>query len=306
MRTRSITCVAAVLLLASCDAQFTRFESTPDELTADRIDILHKTSPDDDVGFRCGTVLPDPAVRVALDRAAVAGKSFRSRPVEIPVVYHVVAYGSSIEEGNVPEDWIAAQHAVLNHAFGDTPFDFGDDYTVNRTIDRRLARCSSRGSESALLGERVGGPETLNIYICDTGQYLGWAYFPGSAQDGVFVWSFSLPNGEYGDPYNEGDTATHEVGHWLGLYHTFQASGTGRPQNRTGCAPPGDHVDDTPAEASAAFGCPVGRDTCPDDPGLDPIINFMDYTDDACMVEFTPGQGDRMTGAWDAFRAPAT
>jgi hypothetical protein len=108
--------------------------------------------------------------------------------------------------------------------------------------------------------------------------------------NGVVFHYATLPGGALA-PYNQGGTLQHEVGHYLGLYHTFQG----------GCTAPGDECDDTPFEASPAFGCPEGRNTCAQ-PGDDPIHNYMDYTDDACYTQFTTDQGNRMQQVVRAFR----
>src|SRR5690606_14144525 len=141
-------------------------------------------------------------------------------------------------------------------------------------------------------------PEThLNFYTCSpSGGILGFAVFPWSFpedhyQHGVVVLDQSLPGGS-AFPYNQGDTGTHEVGHYLGLYHPFQG-GCGGGDTPPGCETGGDQVCATAAEASPAFGCPAGRNTCGTG-GPDPIYNFMDYTDDSCMDEFTAGQSARM------------
>jgi hypothetical protein len=191
--------------------------------------------------------------------------------------------------GNVPQSQIDDQIAVLNAAYAGTGFTFTLD-TVTRTDNRKwFDRCYSVNAEAEMKQALAVDPaHTLNIYSCNPSQgILGYAYLPfqideSSFYHGVVLLYSSLPGGTAA-PYNLGDTATHEVGHYLGLYHTFE----------NGCSSPGDEVADTPYEASPAYGCPVGRDSCPS-AGLDPIFNFMDYTDDDCMDHFTADQATRM------------
>ena len=217
--------------------------------------------------------------------------------VTIPVVFHVISEDGTRAGGNIPDTLINNQMNVLNAAFGaNTNFQFSLQ-SVNRVVNPAwypiiYGSSVERQMKAAL---RTGGAGTLNIYsglLSD--DLLGWATFPKSSlnsSDGVVILAESVPGGTE-TPYNEGDTATHEVGHWLNLYHTFQG----------GCKGQGDQVADTPAEASPAFQCPVGRDTCAGG-GADPIYNFMDYTYDNCMDHFTAGQAARMLDAWNAYRA---
>lgn len=215
-------------------------------------------------------------------------------PATIDVYWHTITDGTA---GTISWTQIANQITVLNNAYANSGFTFrlaGTTTTNNATWYNNLdsGTTAERNMKSAL---RQGDMGDLNIYTAKLARnLLGWATFPQSrltSNDGVVILDQSVPGGTAA-PFNEGDTATHEVGHWLSLYHTFQG----------GCSDTaGDYVSDTPAEASPADGCPVGRDTCTL-PGLDPIRNFMDYSTDACMDHFTAGQNTRMQNAWVAYR----
>jgi hypothetical protein len=239
------------------------------------------------------------AVEEARFEAARAGKvsAFRAiGSVTIPVWFHVINKGTGVSNGDITSTMITNQMNVLNSAYSQTPFKFTLAGTTRTTNSTWYTAGHGSSAESQMKNAlRRGGPGTLNFYTNSPGGgLLGWATFPSSyssqpKMDGVVVLNTSLPGGTAA-PYNEGDTGTHEVGHWLGLYHTFQGGCTG-----------GDSVSDTPAESSAAYGCPTGRDTCTTT-GLDPITNFMDYTDDSCMNRFSPLQSSRMDSQHATYR----
>lgn len=215
----------------------------------------------------------------------------------IDVYFHVIASASGA--GDV-SNRVNQQMAVLSAGYGSTVFSFNLVATTYSENDSWYTAGYGTAAEASMKSAlRQGDAETLNIYANGMGGgLLGWATFPSDfatngTRDGVVILNESMPGGSAA-PYNLGDTLTHEVGHWLGLYHTFQG----------GCRGSGDYVADTPAERSAAYGCPAGRDSCATrkTPGLDPIYNFMDYTDDSCMFEFTVDQNTRSWEQWETYR----
>jgi hypothetical protein len=216
---------------------------------------------------------------------------------KVDVYFHVINKGSGIENGDVPPQQIDDQISVMNASYAATGWSFhlvGVDRTTNATWYTMSP--GSQAEKQAKSALRRGTAKDLNLYSANPGGgLLGWATFPwdynkNPINDGVVILYSSLPGGS-ASPYNLGATATHEVGHWMGLYHTFQNA----------CREPGDSVADTPFERSAAYGCPTGRDTCRQ-AGQDPIHNYMDYTDDACMFQFTAGQDTRMDSSYTTYR----
>lgn len=214
----------------------------------------------------------------------------------INVYVHVIR--NSAGDGAVTSQQIGDQITVIDSAFGVWGWHFqlaGTTETVNDAWYTMSPGSAAEDQAKAAL--RQGSADDLNVYVASPGQnLLGWATFPSSyasnpTDDGVVILNESLPGGTAA-PYNLGDTLTHEVGHWMGLYHTFQG----------GCSKSNDLVSDTAAERSPAYGCPTGRDSCPGSSGLDPITNFMDYSYDTCMFEFTVGQDKRMDAQFSAYR----
>ena len=244
----------------------------------------------------------------AQQRRLSAGKVSLPRTT-VDVYVHVITRGSG--KGSVSKKRIKKQIDVLNRAYAGkssssstkTAFRFKlkhIDHTKNSGwYDWSVPTASSTGDDVAPKSKlHRGGPDDLNLYLAKLSDgLLGYSSFPFAttlAQDGVVVLNASLPGGS-AKGYNKGDTVTHEVGHWLGLYHTFQ----------NGCAAPGDEVADTPDQADGdnIFSCSSTLDTCAS-PGRDPGHNFMSYGDDACLNRFTKGQAERMATIWQAYRAP--
>ncbi|PHH63348.1 hypothetical protein CDD81_6045 [Ophiocordyceps australis] len=262
----------------------------------------------EDVPFGCGA--PAPAeMHINMTktlRAREVGLNERrqvnSGQINIETYVHVVSADQSLEGGNLPPDLVQNQMRIMNQQYASTGISFtlrDIDWTYNP--DWATMR-DEMGMKSAL---RRGSYDTLNIYYVthlERPGLSGFCYYPdsntapnspGFIRDGCIVVGGTVPGAPQRFNANNDMVTTHEVGHWMGLFHTFEGNS---------CWGPGDYVDDTPQQASATRGCPRERKSCPGAPGLDPIHNYMDYAAPPCAREFTAGQINRMKGMWQAYR----
>ncbi|KAG8687578.1 hypothetical protein FRC08_011897 [Ceratobasidium sp. 394] len=253
----------------------------------------------------CGTTISDDEIAVAEAHFAANKVSFKARAesaANIQVYWHVIQSGANLTQGNIPDSQIDDSISALNKYYNGSGLTFTlarTDRTTNEDwFDHATLGTSLQADMKKAL--RQGDVTALNVYtvgftfIAQAG-LLGYAPFPwkyaeNPMDDGVVILYSTVPGGSRVN-YNEGKSLAHEVGHWLGLYHTFQG----------GCLGDGDHVDDTAPEAIQSDGCTVGRDTCPGG-DVDPINNYMDYSITSCVTQFTAGQFERIRGQIAIYR----
>ncbi len=240
--------------------------------------------------------------------------------IEIPVVVNVL-YRTNSE--NISDAQIQSQIDVLNEDFNKTNSDASsipslfsgiaadvDIQFVLHATNRKYSNKRSWRTNDDMKKSSKGGidptdpSQYLNMWVVNSmtsggGTILGYAQFPGgnSATDGVVIgYNFFGRTGVLSAPFHKGRTATHEVGHWMNLRHIWGDATCGN-----------DFVDDTPSHNTANYGCPVypHASTCSSNP-TEMTMNYMDYTDDACMYMFSEGQKNRMLAIFTAGGARAS
>lgn len=223
--------------------------------------------------------------------------------IVIPVVVHVL-YRTAAE--NISDAQVQSQIDVLNEDFNQRNSDrnqvpslfsgvtanVGVKFVLAQTIRKATTKQSWPANDNMKFDQKGGSnsvdpAHNLNIWVCNLQKYLGFAYYPGITPelDGVVcLYSAFGRTGTLLSPYDKGRTATHEVGHYLNLRHIWGDATCGT-----------DLVDDTPQHNDANFGCPTypHLSTCTGTP-VEMTMNYMDYTDDACMFMFSNGQKSRM------------
>ncbi|KAH7359372.1 metalloprotease 1 [Plectosphaerella cucumerina] len=243
----------------------------------------------------CGT--PDRGVTTLATRANT--NTTLPAVIDVPVYFHAVA---AEESDLLSEAKLQEQFDVLQTAFAQYGFNMsleGTSFTVNATwANGFMNPANGLAMRTAL---RRGGYNALNIYFQYIDQTIGRCDYPkpgavpGSEAfilDGCQVHSGAVPGGTRFENNTLGAFAVHEAGHWFGLPHTFQG----------GCS--GEGVGGVPVHSGPTYQCSPGLvlDTCPGQPGVDPIYNYMNYNYDPCMSEFTSGQVQKMRDDWAQYR----
>ncbi len=272
-------------------------------------------------------LLNNPALRQEIERIEEHTRKFAQishdrAVITIPVVVHVVWYNSA---QNISDAEIQSQIDVLNADFrrtnadaGNTPSEFlgvaadceinfcmaEQDPSGNATngIQRRQTTVNGFSTNDNVKFYNSGGLDIwdrdkyLNIWVCNLSNgLLGYAQFPGGPAntDGVVCDYLYFGTINSSPPFDKGRTATHEVGHWLNCYHIWGDDGSSCSGS--------DQVSDTPNQADEHYGCPsFPQVSCSNGPNGDMFMNYMDYTDDACMNIFTTGQKNRMQSLFSA------
>lgn len=240
-------------------------------------------------------------------RAALIARDTPSGPIAIDAVFHIVA--TTAKKDIITNDMPNAQLDALNKAY--KPYDISFNLiNVTWTTNDQWAVGAKPDDDAMKKALRQGSYDTLNLYFQTdlTGGILGRCTLPSSMgqnkpdpstyyNDGCNVNGNTMPNGPMAG-YNQGMTAVHETGHWMGLLHTFEGYS---------CDGPGDYIDDTPVESTATDGCPTSpaKKSCPNQQKADesdPIHNYMDYSIDSCYEGFTDLQVQRMRNMWGMYR----
>ncbi|OAA44542.1 metalloprotease 1 [Beauveria brongniartii RCEF 3172] len=205
--------------------------------------------------------------------------------VIVPTYLHVIA--SSESKGYLSTEDVIATIDGMNSDFKGLGFQF-DVQNATHTINSTWAANQDPMVMKRQL--RKGDYKTLNMYFVPTFPTTGGCPFPlNVTADSIEFWRDGCTL--LSSTHNKNHITTHEVGHWLGLLHTFEGN----------CDKNNDYVADTPAMQMNYHTCNKTIDTCPDMPGNDPVNNFMSYGD--CIREFTPGQVTRMKSMYQKFRA---
>lgn len=301
--------IPALLLMFSCEKP-TATDPTPAPVS--EVQVINRTCAANDVLDR--QLSEDPNLALKMNEIESFTESFVNSHqadrlvngiIEIPVVVNVL-YKTTAQ--NISLTQINSQITVLNNDFQALNLDYNNTPTLFQsvragnmgirfvldTVIRKSTTVTSWSTNDYMKKSTKGGinptsPTTkLNLWCCNLGGgILGYAQFPGgsSTTDGVVIDDNAFgTGGTTAAPYNLGRTATHEVGHWLNLRHIWGDATCGN-----------DYVSDTPLHTTANYGCPAypTRSTCTGTPVM-MTMNYMDYTDDACMYMFTAGQRARI------------